>query len=108
MKPHIVVPGIGSKPNFERNILVEAEKKLVMGVGAVFQEPEMNLAWQKCMEMGWIRFWDLQPVLPNPMLPPGKDNMPTPCRIFKITNSGQERLREINRRMEIDNRMNQQ
>jgi hypothetical protein len=103
----IMVPiqGVGSKTTFEEVVLIEATKKLVMGIGAIFQEPEMNLAWQKSMEMGWIRLWDLQPVLPNPKMPQGPTNLPVPCRVFKITNSGQERLREIQRRKEIDTRL---
>jgi hypothetical protein len=108
MKP-IVVQGIGSKPDFEENILNEAgTKKLVLGIGAIFTEPEMNIAFQKCMEMGWVRLWDIQPVLPNPMMPVGPENQPIPCRIFKISNAGEERLREIRRRKEIDKRLHQQ
>jgi hypothetical protein len=106
--PTLAVPGLGAKPNYEEGVLIEAQKKLVMAIGSVFQDPEMNLAWQKAMEMGWIRLWDIQPVVPKPMLPPGPDNVPVPCRIFKLTNSGQDRLSEIQRRKEIDKRLNTQ
>jgi hypothetical protein len=104
----IMIPGLGSKSNFEEVILTEAQKKMAVAIGSVFQEPEMNLSFQKALEMGWIRLWDLQPVTPNPMLPVGKDNMPVLARIFKITNTGSERLREIQRRKEIDKRIPKQ
>jgi hypothetical protein len=57
------------------------------------------------MEMGWIRLFDIAMVLPNPALPPSQQNMPVPCRVFKLTNTGEERLREIRRKKEIDKRL---
>jgi hypothetical protein len=92
----------------EEFILLEGHKKLVMGLGAVFQDSGTNVAFQKCMEMGWIRLFDVVPVLPNPMQPAGPQNVPVPCRIFKITNTGQDRLMEIQRRKQIDKRIKPQ
>jgi hypothetical protein len=97
-----------SNADMEEVVLTEAAKKLVMGIGAVFQDSAMNIAFQKSLEMGWIRLLDLVPVLPQPMLPPGPQNMPQPCRVFKITNTGDERLREIGRRKAIDKKLNRQ
>lgn len=106
----IIIPNISlSNTQAENVLLTEAQnKKLFMPIGNMFQATEANLAFQKAMEMGWIRLWDIQPILPNPMQPPGPQNVPLPARVFKITNSGQERLREIQRRGEIDKRLNNQ
>lgn len=106
MNEPIIVPNQMSGPDFEERILIEAStSKLVMGVGAIFQDSGMNMAFQKCMEMGWIRFFDLVAVPQNPIKPPGPDNVAVPCRVFKITNNGQDRLLEIQRRKQIDKRL---
>lgn len=102
----IILPALGSKAEFEEKILEEAStKKLVMGIGSMFQDNELNIAFQKALETGWVRLWDLQPVLTNPMAVPGPSNPPLLCRIFKITNSGQDRLQEIRRKKQIDQRL---
>jgi hypothetical protein len=103
-----IILDTSSNAAMEEFILLESHKKLVMGIGAVFQDTATNIAFQKCMEMGWIRLFDIQPVMPNPMQPPGPQNTPVACRIFKISNTGQDRLMEIQRRKQIDQRRKQQ
>jgi hypothetical protein len=108
MSGPIILPNPVSTPDMEEFVLLEGHKKIVMGIGAVFQDSGTQVSFQKCMEMGWIRLFDVMPILPNPALPPGPQNIPVPCRIFKITNTGQDRLMELQRRKNIDKRLQKQ
>jgi hypothetical protein len=97
----LIIPDLSNDAAEEFILDLANREKIVIPFGSGFNSPQQNLAFEKAIEIGWVRLIDIRPASPKPGAPPN-----TMSRMFMLTAIGMNRLNEIRAKKTIDRKLN--